>query len=331
MHNDNLPPFSDQNNTSPSSTKEDNNSPSPKKKYGNNDTVEQEELPSHIKTVWDFKNSYGGELYTVRLESNLLLELGDSVEDLAVETVAGATQTVLLQSALLGALVSAVALPAALIRFANMIDGSWTLAIERSDEAGIELAKSLLFSQAGRRPVTLIGYSMAARTIYSCLKELARYQEKWEEMRETKTNSTTIPNKNNNNKRRTQNNNNKKNELENMREPASILEDVILMGMPNHLSLRSWYLARQLVAGRLINCYSKKDLILTLMFRFKRLAGGLRPVVGTCAIDVPGVENYDISDLISGHAQYCTEVGTILQRIRHGQPIRTTTEVVVVS
>jgi len=101
----------------------------------------------------------------------LLLELGDSVEDLAVETVAGAIQTVLLQSVLLGALVSAVALPAALMRFANMINGSWTLAIERTDEAGIELAKSLLFSQAGRRPVTLIGYSMAARTIYSCLKE----------------------------------------------------------------------------------------------------------------------------------------------------------------
>mmetsp|Transcript_1614 Transcript_1614/g.2373 ORF Transcript_1614/g.2373 Transcript_1614/m.2373 type:complete len:113 (-) Transcript_1614:42-380(-) len=92
--------------------------------------------------------------------------------------------------------------------------------------------------------------------------------------------------------------------------------------MPNHLSLKSWYLARQLVAGRLVNCYSKKDLILALMFRYKRLSGGFRQVCGTSAIDVPGVENFDVSDLISGHAQYCTEAGEILKRLRHGQPVR---------
>jgi len=281
-------------------------------------TLNLTDLPPHIKTVWDYQSTFGGELYTVRFESNLLLELGDSVEDLAVQTVANATQTVLLQSAIFATLLTAVAIPTALVKFANMIDGSWTLAIERSDEAGIELAKSLLFSQAGRRPVTLIGYSMGARIIYACLKELARYQEKWEEMREAKSVDSIKINSSVQKARGSK----PHKDLESMREPASIIEDVILMGMPNHLSRKSWYLARQLVAGRLVNCYSKKDLILALMFRYKRLSGGFRQVCGTCAIDVPGVENYDVSDLISGHAQYCVEAGEVLRRLRHGQPIR---------
>jgi Protein of unknown function (DUF726) len=280
-----------------------------KDKSGNDDS-----LPDHIKTVWDYQRNYGGELYTVRYESNLLAELCNSVEDMAVDAVANATQQIL-KATVFATLLTAVAIPTALYRLANLIDGSWTLAIERSDEAGKELARSLLFSQAGRRPVTLIGYSMGARVIYSCLKELARYQEKWEEYQERleKNPISTYGNKQASSQQHG---------FENMREPASILEDVIVMGLPNHLSLRSWYLARQLVAGRLVNCYSKKDLILLLMFRYKKITGGIKRVCGTSAIDVPGMENYDVSDLISGHSQYCIEVGAILKRIGHGQPIR---------
>jgi hypothetical protein len=48
----------------------------------------------------------------------------------------------------------------------------------------------------------------------------------------------------------------------------------------------------------------------------------LKPVCGTCAVDVPGVENVDCSDLILGHQDYCMEVGKLLERIRFGQPMR---------
>lgn len=271
-------------------------------------------LPQHIKTVWDYQHTYGGELYTVRFESDLLAELCNSVEDMAVEAVANATQHIL-RATVFATLLTAVAIPTALVRLANMIDGSWTLAIERSDEAGKELARSLLFSQAGRRPITLIGYSMGARAIYSCLKELAQYQEKWEEHRERLEKDPTLTSAK---KSKSQ----QKLGIENMREPASLLEDVILMGLPNHLSMRSWYLARQLVAGRLVNCYSKKDLVLLLMFRYKKITGGIKSVCGTCPIDVPGMENFDVSDLVTSHSQYCLEAGTILKRVGHGQPIR---------
>ena len=265
-------------------------------------------MPKHLATVWDYQSDFGGELYTVRWESNLLSEICDSVADLAFDVVSGGTAH-LLQYTALSTLMSAIAWPYALVHAANIIDASWTLGVERSDEAGKELAKSLLFSSAGNRPVTLVGFSFGARAIYSCLKELASHQEKWEdyqerkldgEVKETHRESDTFYSK--------------------MREPASIVENVVLMGLPNHLSISSWRACRRIVSGRVVHCYSQRDLILSLMFQIKKF--GLKPVCGTCRVDVPGVENVDVTDLISGHQDYCLHVGAILKRIRHGEPFQ---------
>lgn len=234
-----------------------------------------------------------------------MLELCDSVSDLAFELVSGGTAQILKHTAL-STIMSAIAWPYALVNAANMIDSTWTLAVERADEAGVELARSLLFSSVGHRPVTLIGFSFGARAIYACLKELSRYQANWE-----KHHLSTHDRDDSSGRDPTSS-------YKGMREPASIVEDAILMGLPNHLSTSSWIACRQVVAGRLVNCYSQKDLILSLMFQFKRL--GLKPVCGTCPVDVDGVENVDVSDIISGHQDYCVATGRILHRVRHGQP-----------
>ena len=86
--------------------------------------------------------------------------------------------------------------------------------------------------------------------------------------------------------------------------------------------LRSGNELRRVVAGRLINCYSRKDLILSLMFQMKRFQGILRPDCGTSPVSVNGVENFDVTDLISAHTDYCLVTGEILKRVRHGQPQR---------
>lgn len=250
-----------------------------------------------IMKVWDYRAEYGGELYTVRWESALLMDLCDSVTDMAVD-LAGVAAKEILKQTVLATLITAIALPYALVNAANMIDGVWTLAIERADIAGVELAKSLLYSHAGNRPVALVGFSMGARAIYSCLKELAHHQDKWENLQNRSENIY-------------------------VREPASIVEDAILMGTPNHISIPSWKACRQVVAGRLINCYSQKDLILSVMFQFKRLAGGLlRPVTGSSPVNVMGVENFDVGHLINTHSDYCLYAGSILRYVRHGQPHR---------
>lgn len=270
--------------------------------------------PKHLLTVWDYHANYGGELYTVQWESALLMELCDSVTDQMIEWGISATRTIL-HTTVFATLMTAVTIPYSLVLAANTIDSSWTMATERADRAGKELAKSLIDSSAGHRPVILVGYSMGARVIYSCLKELATHQEIWEAHQQKKRLPVTS-------RRRTSGKGVDKSgdDLKYIREPASIVEDAILMGTPNHVSIKSWEACRRVVAGRMVNCYSRKDYILSLMFQLKRFQGILRPVCGTSNVAVDGVENYDVTDLISSHTDYCLVAGEILKRIRHGQP-----------
>jgi Protein of unknown function (DUF726) len=277
------------------------------------------EAPKHLATVWDYSTTYGGELYTVRWESRLLKTICDCVMDLAMDVVSGATREIL-KATILSTLLTAVVLPTYLLNVANMIDGDWTLAVERADQAGEELARSLLLSRAGQRPVTLIGFSFGARIIYACLKELAKLQEEWEDYHEMlgHEDDWTPSEQRHFSKLATK--------FKGMREPSSIVEDAVMMGLPNHLSLVSWKACRQVVGGRLVNCYSTKDLILSLMFQAKRFSPGiqtiLKPVCGTCEVNEPGVENFDVSDIVLGHQDYCLHTGRILARVRLGEPLR---------
>jgi len=56
---------------------------------------------------------------------------------------------------------------------ATSIDNPFAVARNRSEKAGTVLADALINKAQGERPVTLIGYSLGARVIYSCLKSLA--------------------------------------------------------------------------------------------------------------------------------------------------------------
>lgn len=268
------------------------------------------ERPKHLSTVWDYGANYGGEYYTVKWESQLIMEISNSVTDLAKEFINKGAQQALKQTVAATLLVAAF-LPSSIYGALNVIDSTWALAIERSEAAGKELARSLLFNRAGNRPVTLVGFSFGARVIYFCLKEMSLYQEKWEALEEAggrkKKKSAT----------------DEEEEEKFTCEPASVIEDVIMMGAPLHLNLTTWMKCRQIVAGRFVNVYSRNDLMLSLMFKFKRLIKGrLKPVCGTCTVAVPGVENVDVSDILSSHADYCLLPGEILKRVRHAQPVK---------
>ena len=71
-----------------------------------------------------------------------------------------------------------------------------------------------------------------------------------------------------------------------------------------------------------------KDLILSLMFQIKRLAV-MKTVCGTSPVNVPGVENYDVSPFISAHSDYCKMTGHILRMINHGCPYRSTANITI--
>lgn len=69
---------------------------------------------------------------------------------------------------------AALQLPVVLTKLAYLIDNPWAVSLDRAWSAGLILADSLIDRNLGTRPITLVGYSLGSRVIFSCLLELAR-------------------------------------------------------------------------------------------------------------------------------------------------------------
>lgn len=167
----------------------------------------------------------------------------------------------------------------------------------------------------------LVGYSFGARMIVACLKELARNQVIWLESQEkekdhdqSKTSSLRKSLSNMTTKQ-------KESQIQFSREPASIIEDVILMGCTASVNSSTWLSCREVVGGRLVNCYSKNDMMIALMYRLKNVTQMLSTPVGISAVDAPGFENYDVSRFVGGHGEYCVRVREILNLVGYNQPM----------
>lgn len=71
-------------------------------------------------------------------------------------------------------MMSALQLPVVLTKLSYLIDNPWTVSLGRAQMAGLILADSLIDRNLGTRPITLVGYSLGSRVIFTCLQELAR-------------------------------------------------------------------------------------------------------------------------------------------------------------
>ena len=71
------------------------------------------------------------------------------------------------------ALMASLQLPVVLSKLSYLIDNPWNVSLTRANAAGLILADSLMDHNLGKRPVTLLGFSLGSRVIFSCLKELA--------------------------------------------------------------------------------------------------------------------------------------------------------------
>ncbi|XP_062046529.1 transmembrane and coiled-coil domain-containing protein 4 isoform X2 [Lepus europaeus] len=120
--------------------------------------------------------AHSREQYCLAWEAKYLMELGN-----ALETILSGLANVVAQEALkytvLSGIVAALTWPASLLSVANVIDNPWGVCLHRSAEVGKHLAHILLSRQQGRRPVTLIGFSLGARVIYFCLQEMAQEKD----------------------------------------------------------------------------------------------------------------------------------------------------------
>jgi hypothetical protein len=69
---------------------------------------------------------------------------------------------------------AALQVPVVLTKLSYLIDNPWAVSLDRAVMAGLILADSLIDRNLGTRPVTLVGYSLGSRVIFSCLQELAK-------------------------------------------------------------------------------------------------------------------------------------------------------------
>ncbi|KAL2240145.1 transmembrane and coiled-coil domain-containing protein 4-like [Sesamum indicum] len=93
---------------------------------------------------------------------------------------------------------------------------------------------------------------------------------------------------------------------------AGIVERVVLLGAPIAIKDMDWEATRKVVAGRYVNAYSTNDWMLGIAFRANLLTQGL---AGIQPVNVPGIENVDVTEVIEGHSSYLWRTQQILEQL----------------
>lgn len=212
-----------------------------------------------------------GDIYSVLWEPEMLRSMGDTINILATEALATGLQQVL-GSTVLMALMASLQLPLVLTKLAYLIDNPWNVSLSRAHFAGLIMADSLQDRNLGNRPITLLGFSLGARVIFSCLKELSD------------------------------------------KGAHGLIQNVYLFGSPIVASKDDYLKARSVVSGRFVNGYSRNDWILGYLFR--ATSGGVMRVSGLAPIEgVPGIENFNLTELVNGHMDYRAAMPRILREV----------------
>lgn len=114
-----------------------------------------------------------GDLLSVYWEPEMMQSTGQTINILATEALTQSLQQILGATILTG-LMASIQLPMALAKLSYLLDNPWNVSLDRAMSAGQILADTLIARNLGNRPVTLVGFSLGARVIYSCLVELAK-------------------------------------------------------------------------------------------------------------------------------------------------------------
>ncbi|KAM5431290.1 hypothetical protein McanMca71_003754 [Microsporum canis] len=212
-----------------------------------------------------------GDIYSVLWEPEMLQSTGQTINILATEALTQGLQQVL-GATILTALMASLQLPIVLTKLSYLIDNPWNVSLARANAAGLILADSLINKNLGNRPVTLLGFSLGSRLIFSCLKELAN------------------------------------------KGAFGLVQNVYLFGSPVVVSKDDYTRARSVVSGRFVNGYSSNDWILGYLFR--ATSGGIMRVAGLAPVEgIPGIENVNVTNLVSGHMAYRTAMPRLLREV----------------
>lgn len=224
---------------------------------------------SDISLPWRVFSPTTVEPFALQFEKEAMISLGTSLDKTLKDTAYSYVQGRAI-GLVLPTLAAAMA-PMGLLNTGKFIDNPFTIAMERSDKAGKVLAHALMDKAQGERPVTLVGFSLGARVIYSCLEELSAH------------------------------------------DAFGLVENAILIGSPIPSDEIPWRRMRAMVAGRLINVYTQRDMLLGFLYRARNIQLGIAGLQAITA--APNVENKDVSHIVTGHNQYRLATGRILKEL----------------
>ncbi|KAL1861516.1 hypothetical protein Daus18300_008778 [Diaporthe australafricana] len=128
---------------------------------------------NEVVLPWQAISGRSTEAFALRWELDVLLRLGCALNTYIKSYAWGFAKKEILSRTIFASLASALVLPYGLAKASRVIDNPFSVAVARSEKAGKVLADALINKVQGERPVTLIGYSLGARVIYTCLAELA--------------------------------------------------------------------------------------------------------------------------------------------------------------
>lgn len=173
----------------------------------------------------------------------------------------------MLKHTALAAFMSAVTLPATIYTFSTkLLDSEWIRCLDKAKKAGPVLADVLQERVQGQRPVILVGTSLGAVTILHALVSLSERLQ---------------PN-----------------------EMKDLVYSATLISLPICPNQGTWEKARSVVAGPLVNAWSRNDWVLALLARASIHADmSANAPSGLAAVNLPGVTDIDLSDLLKGHMQ----------------------------
>ncbi|KAL7419736.1 hypothetical protein Q5752_005652 [Cryptotrichosporon argae] len=93
-----------------------------------------------------------------------------------------------------------------------------------------------------------------------------------------------------------------------------IVQDVFLFGATVTAPRQTWLEARSVVGGRFVNGFASNDWMLGYLFR--ATSGGLGTVAGLRPVEtVPGLDNVEVTDIITGHMSYRSLMPQLLARV----------------
>ncbi|KAI9158450.1 membrane protein [Paramyrothecium foliicola] len=117
------------------------------------------------------------ETFAVRWEEAVLMNLGSSLETVIKSTAWSRAKEEINSRTIFRSLMESE-WPVSLLKISKIIDNPWSMGMVRAEKAGAVLADAIMRSKfQGDRPVSLIGYSLASRAIYTCLMVLAERRQ----------------------------------------------------------------------------------------------------------------------------------------------------------